>query len=206
MLKFSGPWDKDWASVWKQKKRLTNGTGFKEWDIPTVDEVDEFNAAADEDLIRLILKKDVAAYGWCFNPEPEDARMARLKPIPEQQFLPTPQEREQPRVRNNSWLARHQVRIESKRIRADKDARKRAEETLYKHWKTVHKSWFDAEPYRSKYRFNGKATPSEQLKLTNRQRIFFHALVTQGYNRESALALARQFIPSKTQQERQAND
>lgn len=170
MLKFAGRWDIH--STFRPRRRNPLGDKTGDFDIPTVDEVDAFNAASDAAIIRQILSNDIAAVSVYFSSDIEETRGRRNKPIPAQDFLPTPN-REKPASKSNG----------SKKVRLDISARSHAERTMLEHWKTTERRWLAVN----------------RVKLTSRQRIFFHACICGGYNRESALALARQFIPSKGQ-------
>lgn len=168
MLKFAGKWDAH--SNFRPKRRNPIGDKTGDFDIPTVDEVDAFNAESDANTIRQILSNEIAAINIYFCSDVEETRGRRIKTIPAQHFLDAPK--------------LDSAGIRSKKIRLDISARSHAERTMLEHWKLVERQWLAVQT-------------KGQVKLTSRQRIFYHACICGGYNRESALALAKQFVPSK---------
>lgn len=166
MLKFAGRWDTHSKFRPKRKNRLKNKS--RDFDIPTVDEVDALNAEADAATIRLILNQEIGAINIYFSSEVEETRGRRPKPISPQDFLPTPNRKATSKANGN------------RKVRLDISARSHAERTMLEHWKSVDRGYL-----------------AVQVKLTSRQRIFYHACICGGYSKESALALTKQFIPSK---------
>jgi hypothetical protein len=187
MMKFSGKWDVGNVPIRRQSKNWDKHKRPQEWDIPTVDEMDEFNAPGAADTILQILRGQGIYWGYDVESFAENGQEMRgrgkAKPIDHRQFLNTPEKVKPIKPLKKERV--YQARIESKRIRVEQNARKLATRVMEEHWRAIERRWV------------GPVVMHGQM-LTRKQRFFYHACLARGYNKESAFALARQFLPTTT--------